>query len=74
MLDAGVPEVVLSNRTRATAEALREELGERLRVVDWVAAGNAVEEGALVVNTTSLGMTGKPELRVPLDGLRRGRW
>jgi len=24
------------------------------------------------VNTTSLGMVGKPELRVPLDGLRRG--
>jgi shikimate dehydrogenase len=68
-----VPEVVLSNRTRATAEALAEELGDRLRVVDWVAAGNAIEEGALVVNTTSLGMTGKPELRVPLDGLRRGQ-
>jgi shikimate dehydrogenase len=73
LLDAGVPEVVLSNRTRATAEALAEELGDRLRVVDWVAAGNAIEEGALVVNTTSLGMTGKPELRVPLDGLRRGQ-
>jgi shikimate dehydrogenase len=67
------PATVLSNRTRATAEALAEELGDRLRVVDWVAAGNAIEEGALVVNTTSLGMTGKPELRVPLDGLRRGQ-
>ena len=25
-----------------------------------------------MVNTTSLGMTGKPEMRVPLDGLRPG--
>ena len=25
-----------------------------------------------MVNTTSLGMTGNPPLRVPLDGLRRG--
>ena len=24
------------------------------------------------MNTTSLGMTGKPEMRVPLDGLRKG--
>ena len=31
-----------------------------------------MEEAALVVNTTSLGMTGKPEMRVPLDGLQKG--
>ena len=73
LLDEGVPEVILANRTRATAEALGAEFGERLRVVDWREAGNAVEEGALVVNTTSLGMAGKPGLRVPLDGLREGQ-
>lgn len=73
LLDAGVSEIVLTNRTRATADSLREEFGERLRVVDWIAAGNAIEDGALVVNTTALGMTGKPELRVPLDGLRPGQ-
>jgi shikimate dehydrogenase len=73
LLDAGVPGIVLTNRTRATAEALQAEFGERLRVVDWRGAGNAIEEGRLVVNTTSLGMAGKPELRVPLDGLRRGQ-
>ncbi len=73
ILEEGVPEVILTNRTRETAEALREEFGNRLRVVDWREAGNAVEEGALVVNTTSLGMAGKPELRVPLDGLREGQ-
>lgn len=73
LLDEGVPEVILANRTRETAEALRDDFGERLRVVDWREAGNAVEEGALVVNTTSLGMAGKPELRVPLDGLHPGQ-
>ena len=31
-----------------------------------------IEEAATVVNTTSLGMQGQPELRVPLDGFRRG--
>ena len=73
LLEAGVPEILLTNRTKATAEALAEEFGERIRVVDWLQAGNAIEEGALVVNTTSLGMAGKAELRVPLDGLRRGQ-
>ena len=69
---AGVPEVLLTNRTRVRAEKLKEDFGQRVRVVDWVQAGNILEDAALVVNTTSLGMVGKPELRVPLDGLRKG--
>ena len=72
LLDAGVPEVVISNRTRVRSDRLRDDFGTRLRVVDWVQAGNIVEDAGLVVNTTSLGMIGKPELRVPLDGLRPG--
>ena len=69
--DAGVPEILLTNRTRNRADRLKEDFGQRVRVVDWVQAGNIIDDAALVVNTTSLGMVGKPELRVPLDGLRR---
>ncbi len=72
LIDAGVPQILLSNRTRARAERLRDDFGQRIQVVDWVQAGNAIEQAQLVVNTTSLGMVGKSELRVPLDGLRRG--
>ncbi|MBY6135585.1 shikimate dehydrogenase [Nocardioides marinus] len=71
LLEAGVPEILLTNRTRERAEQLRSEFGDRIRVEDWIQAGNIIEEGALVVNTTSLGMTGNPRLRVPLDGLRQ---
>lgn len=71
LLSSGVPEILLSNRTRLRAEALQQEFGKRIRVVDWVQAGNVLEDAALVVNTTSLGMTGKPELRIPLDGLQK---
>ena len=70
LAEAGVPEILLTNRTRPKAEALKAEFGQRITVVDWVQAGNALEEARTVVNTTSLGMTGQPELRVPLDGLR----
>lgn len=72
LLDVGVPEIRLTNRTRLRAEKLREDFGNRVHVYDWVQAGNIIEGCATVVNTTSLGMTGKPPLRVPLDALEPG--
>ncbi|MEX0370778.1 MAG: shikimate dehydrogenase [Tateyamaria sp.] len=72
LLDAGVPEVLLTNRTRVRAEKLADDFGKKVQVVDWVQAGNILEDSTLVVNTTSLGMIGKPSMRVPLDGLRAG--
>lgn len=71
LLDAGVPEIMISNRTRVRAEKLKADFGSRLRIYDWVQAGNMLDRAALVVNTTSLGMIGKGEMRVPLDGLKK---
>lgn len=72
LAEVGVPEILLTNRTRSRADHLREEFGQRITVVDWVQAGNVIENAELVVNTTSLGMQGQPDLRVPLDGLQPG--
>ena len=72
LIDAGVPEILLTNRTRVRAEKLADDFGNRVSVVDWVQAGNILEDSALVVNTTSLGMIGKPAMRIPLDGLQAG--
>ena len=69
LIDAGAPEIRLSNRTKTRAEALRQEFGVKVTVYDWVQAGNMMEGAATIVNTSSLGMTGKPEMRIPLDGL-----
>jgi shikimate dehydrogenase len=69
LLDVGVPEIRLSNRTRARAEALRAEFGAKLTVYEWVQVGNMLEGATTVVNASSLGMVGKPELRVPMDAL-----
>lgn len=71
LLDAGVPRIILTNRTRSRAEKLQSDFGNRVEVVDWVQAGNVLEDAALVVNTSSLGMLGQPEMRIPLDGLRK---
>lgn len=71
LIDVGVPEIFVTNRTKVRAEKLVEDFGKRLTVVDWVKAGNILEDATTVVNTTSLGMLGKSEMRVPLDGLQK---
>lgn len=72
LIEMGTTEILLSNRTRPKADALKSEFGSKVHVIDWVQAGNMMEEAITVVNTTSLGMTGAAEFRVPLDGLRPG--
>lgn len=72
LIEAGVPEIILTNRTRPKAESLRADFGARIRIIDWVQAGSVLSDAATVVNTTSLGMKGGQEFRVPLDGLRSG--
>lgn len=69
LLEVGAPEIRIANRTRARAEALRQEFGARIVVHDWVQAGNMLEGAVTVANSSSLGMEGKPEFRVPLDAL-----
>jgi len=69
LIEAGAPEIRLTNRTRSRAESLRSEFGSKIVVHDWVQAGAMLEGALTVVNTTSLGMVGKPEFRVPLDAL-----
>lgn len=69
LIEAGAPEVRLANRTRLRAEALQREFGAKVVVYDWVQAGNMFDGAATVVNASSLGMQGKPEMRIPLDGI-----
>lgn len=69
LIEVGVPEIRLCNRTRPRADALRSDFGAKVQVHEWVQAGNLLGDVATLVNTTSLGMTGKPDFRVPLDGL-----
>ena len=69
LLEAGAPEVRISNRTRAKADQIKSDFGGRVGIVDWVKAGAEIEYAHTLVNTTSLGMTGKSALTVSLDKL-----
>lgn len=67
--DAGCPEILLTNRSRARAEALAADLGGAIRVIDWEKRDDACGGVSLLVNTTSLGMTGQPALESDLSAL-----
>ena len=71
LADAGVPEIIIANRTRRKAEALRDDFGARISVVDWVQADKMLEGANTVINTTSLGMVGGQDFKVPLDNLSK---
>ena len=69
LLDVGVPEIRLINRTTARAEAIADALGGQIRVRDWSERDQALESATLLVNTTALGMVGAPRLALALDAL-----
>ena len=71
LFEVGVPEIRVANRTKPRAEALRADFGAKLTVYDWTQAGQMLDGAALVVNTTSLGMSGKPDFNVSLAALGR---
>jgi shikimate dehydrogenase len=65
LLDAGCPRLTLVNRTPARAEAIARDLSGPIEVAAEAPLGDA----ALLVNGTSLGMTGEPPLILDLAPL-----
>jgi len=70
LLSAGVPELRLVNRTRSRAEALAEVFGKKVQVIDWADASGAVDGAQTLVNTTSMGMAGNPDVEIDLGAAR----
>ncbi len=69
LLDAGVAELRLANRTAENAQELATAFGDRINVVPWSERAAALAGTALLVNTTNLGMTGQADLGIDLDEL-----
>lgn len=69
LIDAGATQIHLINRTKSRAESLAREFGNKIRVEDWKNRSNTLLNASLLVNTTSLGMTGQPPLDINLDVL-----
>ena len=72
LVEAQVPEIRIVNRTVGRAESLARELAApqvRMSAHPWDARHALLHGAGLLVNTTSLGMTGAPELDIDLARL-----
>jgi shikimate dehydrogenase len=75
LVEAGVPELRLVNRTQATAidlgVAFTPKDGRRIAIERWAERDTTLKDATLLVNTTSLGMKGQPPLEIDLAQLPR---
>ena len=69
LLSEGVGGVRLMNRTHARAETLARHFGARITVHDWEQRNTCVRGVRLLVNTTTLGMTGADRLDLDVSAL-----
>jgi shikimate dehydrogenase len=69
LIERGVPEIFVSNRSRERAEALRQRLGGGICVLPWDQRNERLGDAGLLINTTTLGMDGQPELAIAVERL-----
>ena len=69
LIDAGVPQIRLVNRTVARAATLAQLFGPQVEPLGWEQRGDALAGAALLVNTTVLGMAGQAPLDLDLKPL-----
>ena len=69
MAERGAREIRVINRTLTRAEALAKEFGPPVTAIAWAERQRALEGAAMLVNTTSQGMTGQPPLDLALEKL-----
>jgi len=69
LLDAGVPDLIVLNRTEARAQALAEALDAGIIVGAWSERAACLAGANLLVNSTTQGMQGQPALALALDDL-----
>ena len=69
LLDMSVAEIRIVNRTAARAQLLAKTFGGAIKIFNWTDTNRAFENAGLLVNATSLGMTGQQPLPVTLGAL-----
>ena len=69
LLTRGVARINVANRSFERAKALQERFGATIKPVPWNEAKGQLAGCGLLVNTTSLGMSGQPPLELDLTHL-----
>jgi shikimate dehydrogenase len=69
LLERNISRIIVVNRTASRAEALAVEFNGRMTTATFDELPAWLKDADLLVNTTSLGMTGQPALEIDLDHL-----
>ncbi len=69
LIERGMNEITVINRSRERAEVLRTRLGRNIHVAPWDERNAALADAGLLVNTTTLGMHDQPELAIAVERL-----
>ena len=67
LLERGIKRIHLANRTIERAQAIAAQFGARVLPTAWDDIATVLPRAGLLVNTTSLGMKGQPELTIDLS-------
>ena len=70
LIERGFKTIHVVNRTLDRAQALRERFGSAVQPASTTALPHLLKRAGLLVNTTSLGMTGQPPLDIDLSPLK----
>jgi shikimate dehydrogenase len=65
----GFERVLVANRTLANAESLVEFFGDFVQPIHWQETERNLVDADLLINSTSLGMVGQPELELSIQNL-----
>ena len=69
LIERGIKRIHLANRTTQRAQALADQFGATGLPMEWSKLSDVLPRAGLLVNTTSLGMTGQPSLDIDLTPL-----
>lgn len=69
LLERGVAEIRIFNRTRERADLLAATFGTKVKAHDWAERADRSSDASLLVNTTSLGMKGAGALDMDVSAL-----
>ncbi|MCF8466832.1 MAG: shikimate dehydrogenase [Sneathiella sp.] len=71
LVDMKLPRIRILNRSIDRAKTLAGHIGAEAETLPWEERNNVLEDADLLVNCTSLGMTGQPPLEISLIGLKK---
>jgi shikimate dehydrogenase len=72
LIERGLKTIHVVNRTRDKAEASRQRFGAAVHPAGWEDVPGLLAGARLLVNATSLGMKGQPELKIDLSPMAQG--